>query len=255
MEALVGIIRYTFKQHTRSKIFLAIILFGLILILGGLVVSSIALDERMRFLLDIGLAGIEFLALVTVIYATVNLVLEEMESRTIYLILAHPIKRSHYIVGRYIGTLLSVVVGMAAMAILHVIGLYLIGWHWQFFYLVAVGLSVLKIMVMSALALFFSLFSTSAAASMVFTIFVWLLGHFSEELRYVGERSNIVLVKLVVWVLYHLTPNLAYFNYRDFWASATQPPLTWFVWIVLYSAAYIGSCLYIAHFLFSQKEF
>jgi len=141
MRTIAAIVRYTFTQHLRSRMYLVIGLFGFILLLGALVVSSLATIQRVRLFLDAGLAGIEALALVTAIFTTVHLVLEEMESRSIYLMLAHPLKRSQYIAGRYIGTLGAVGAGVAVMAALHLGGLFLIGWQWDAMYLVAVAFS------------------------------------------------------------------------------------------------------------------
>lgn len=255
MENIKHILAYTVKQHLRTKIYLIVILFGLVLVLGALVVSSIALEERVRMFINIGLAGIEFLALITVIFATVNMILEEMESKTIYLILAHPIKRVHYLLGRYLGTLVAVGSGMFIMACLHVAGLFLLGWSWEFAYVISLILSFGKIMVMSAIALFLALFSTSAPASMAFTIFVWIIGHFSEELKFMGEKTGSVVAKSVIWAFYYISPNLAYYNYRDFWVAGQLPGISWFAWIAAYSLTYITICLMVSSYLFSQKEF
>ena len=111
-----------------------------------------------------------------------------------------------------------------------------------------------RIMVISAIALLLYLFSSSAPASMVFTLFIWILGHFSEELRFVGEKATNILAKIIIWVVYHLTPDLSYYNYRDYWIASQIPEAGFFMWIFIYSIAYIGICLSISNFLFSQKS-
>lgn len=254
MDNIFAISGYTIKQHLRHKVYLTVILFGIILIVGSLVLSSLS-TGRIRMLINLGLSSIEFLALITIIFATVNLVLEEIESRTIYLMLTHPLKRWEYLIGRYIGTITSIVLGMVLMMVLHLSILYIVGWRWQSFYIIAWLCSLGKVMVMSAIALLFSLFSTSAVSSMSFTVLIWILGHFSEELKFLGEKSANVLIKTITWVIYNITPNFSYYNYRDFWAAAQTPPASWFVWMVIYTSAYTGVCLVLSNFLFSQKEF
>ncbi|MFH1283457.1 MAG: hypothetical protein ABII27_07310 [bacterium] len=255
MDTIKAVMLYTVKQHIRTKVYLIVVLFGLILVLGAMVVSSLAVEYRIRMMLNMGLGGIEFLALIAVIFATVNMVLEEMDSRSIYLILTHPIKKAHYLLGRYFGTLIAVGLAMLIMSFLHLLSLFIVGWGWENAYLISIVLSFIKIMVMSSIALLFSLFSTSAPTSMVFTIFLWLMGHFSEELKFMGEKATNIFIKIVIWVLYNITPNLSYFNYRDFWSAANAPGIMWFVWMVLYSFFYITICTTISNFLFSQKEF
>ncbi|OGS18288.1 MAG: hypothetical protein A3J83_07055 [Elusimicrobia bacterium RIFOXYA2_FULL_40_6] len=254
MDNIIAILGYTIKQHLRHKVYLIVILFGMILIMGGLVLSSLS-TGRIRMLMNIGLSSIEFLALITIIFTTVNLILEELESRTIYLMLAHPLKRWEYIAGRYIGTVISIALGMLIMMALHLTLLFLAGWPWQNIYIIAWLCSLGKVVVMSAITLLISLFTTSAVTAMSFSVLIWLLGHFSEELKFLGEKSANLFVKAVVGVIYNITSNFSYYNYRDFWAAAQTPPVAWFGWMIIYTFAYTGICLILSNFLFSQKEF
>ena len=255
MKTIFAIIGYTLKQHLRHRIYLTVALFGLVILGGSTVISSLAVEEQGRMLLDLGLAAIEGLALLAIVFVTVNLVLEEMESRSITLILTHPVKRSEYIVGRFLGTLFAIAIGMAAMAIVHLTILVLTGGSLRWGYAAAWVCSLGKVAVIGSLALLLSLFSTSAASSMTFTIFFWILGHFTEELKFMGEKSGNAVAKALIWLISEITPNFAYYNYRDFWLAASQPPPSWFGWMGLYTLAYIGVCLFLSNFLFSQKEF
>lgn len=254
MEKILAVCGYTVKQHLRHKLYITVILFGMVLITGSVLISSLS-TGRLKMLVDLGLAGIEFMALVTVIFTTVNLVIEEMESRTIYLMLTHSLERRDYIIGRYAGTVISVLLVMAVMMLLHLTVLFVYGWSWQGFYLIAWLCSAGKVIIVSAIALLFSLFTTSAVSSMSLTILAWILGHFSEELKFLGEKSANVLVKGFVWAVYHITPNFSYYNYRDFASALQTPPAQWFGWMLVYTAAYTGICLVLSNFLFSQKEF
>lgn len=255
MESLLGIVRYTFQEHFRHRIFLTVLLFGFILLGGALVVSALAVESRLRVMTDLGLAVIEFLSLIAVVFVTVNLVLGEIDSRTITLLLSHPLKRWQYLAGRFLGTLAAIGLGIVLMAVLHVGILYLYRWHWEPLYGIALLCASAKVMATGAIALFFSLFSTSAPASMTFTLFAWIAGHFSEEMRFLGEKSANPLIKAAIAIFYHLAPNFNYFNYRDF-AQATQvPPSSWFAWLFLYAIGYTATCLFLAQLLFARREF
>jgi ABC-type transport system involved in multi-copper enzyme maturation permease subunit len=225
MRKIFAIIEYTVKQHIRNRIYLAVLLFGLIMVGGSLVISSLAVDEQVRVLVNLGLAGIEFIAVLSIVFVTVSLILEEIESRSIYLILSHPIERWHYVLGRYIGTLLSIVVGMVFMAVLHLGALFLHGWTWGGFYALALLCSIGKVALISSLALLISLITTSTASSMTLTSFFWVMGHFTSELKYLGEKSASTLVHLIVNFFYQITPDFSIFNYRDFYHAAPGIPL------------------------------
>ncbi len=255
MESLLAIAHYTLKEHIRNRIYLSVIFFGFILIGSSMIISALAVEEQVRMMVDVGLAGIEFLALITVLFVTVNLVLEEMESRSLYLILSHPVERWQYIVGRFLGTIAALTAGMLMMALLHVGSLYLAGWRLEAFYPQAMLCAILKVIVIGALALLISLITTSTASSMTLTGFLWVLGHFTSEVQFMVERSQNPLVKAAGDFLHYVAPNFTYFNYRDFWRAATVPPPGWFAWMGVYSFCYVGISLFLTSWVFSKKEF
>ena len=254
MQTISAIFSYTLKEHIRHKAWLSSALFGLILLGGGLIVSALGQDERARLILDLGLAAIEAIAMVSVVFLTVHLILQEIESRAIFLILTHPVKRADYLLGRFLGTLAAVALGMAAMSLLHVAMLGLYGWWEPARYLAALACTLGKVSVMGALSLFLSLALTSEAAAMSFAGFFWMLGHFSSEMRFLADRSGSAFLKTAIIAFSHAAPDFAHFNYRDFWHQSS-PGATWLLWAGLYALTYASACLALAVQVFEQKEF
>lgn len=256
IENLWTLIRCTVKEQVRHRVFLSLFLFGFILLGGGAIVSSLAVEQRAQMLMDLGLAGIEFLGLTTIVFSMANLILSEMDNRTIYLLLSRPLPRWQYILGRYLGTTLAVGIAMAIMAFMHILLLRLFGGSWvSASYLVAWSCSLAKLAVVGSLALLLSLLTTSAASAMSFTLFLWVLGHFSEELRFLAQKSANPLFQAAIWCFCNLAPNFSYFNYRDFWLASRQPPWAWFASLAAYAFCYSGVCLWISTFLISKSEF
>lgn len=254
MQTIAAVFAYTFKEHVRHKAWLSAALFGLVLLGGAIIVSALGADERSRLMLDLGLAAIEAIALVSAVFLTVHLILTEVESRAIYLILSHPVRRSDYLLGRFLGTLAAVALGMAIMALMHAVLLRLYGWWEPGRYLAALACILGKTAVMGALSLLLSLALTSEAAAMSFATFLWLLGHFSAEMRFLADRSGSAFMKAALVAFSHAAPDFARFNYRDFW-HLPQPPAAWLGWAALYALAYAGACLALSAQLFDQKEF
>lgn len=252
MDIVLAITAYTWRQHLRQKVYLALLIFGLLLFGGAMVVSPLAVDQRVRLLLDLGLAGVEFIALFAMVFLTVGLVIEEVESRTLSLILAHPVPRPLYVLGRYLGTLAAVTFGIGVMAVAHALLLIAFGMVPGAFYLAALLGIFAKIVVVGALALLLSLFSSSAATAMVFTAFLWVLGHFSQEMAYMGRKAGGAAGALLLLV-HELVPDLGYFSVRDLIGQAL-PPAIWYGWMVLYCASYAGACLLLSCILMSRKE-
>jgi Cu-processing system permease protein len=250
-----AIFLYTFKEHLRRKSLLVVSLFGLILLAGATVVSALAAQERARMMLDLGLAANELIGLVLAVFTSVNLILKEIESRSIQLILAHPIRRSRYVVGRFLGASSAVVCAMALMGVLHVAALKLYGWHGLRLYALAWSCAAAKTAVMSALSLLLSLALTSGEAAMAFSGFLWVLGHFTGELRYLAEHAAGKVLGGALSALVWIAPNFAYFDARDYWRAASAPSGAWYGWLALYAASYVAAMLALSCRLFARKEF
>ena len=149
-------------------------------------------------------------------FLTVNLILAEIESRAIFLILSHPVRRADYLL-RFLGTVAAVALGMAAMSLMHALLLSLYGWWEPGRYFAALACMFGKTTVMGALSLLLSLALTSEAAAMAFAVFLWMLGHFSSEMRFLADRSGSAFLKTTLVAFSHAAPDFARFNYRDFW--------------------------------------
>jgi ABC-type transport system involved in multi-copper enzyme maturation permease subunit len=231
-----------------------LILFGVIMLGASLLLSALGGQQSSRILLDLGCGAIEFFALLGVGFSAVTLVLEEMESKTIYLILTRPLSRFQYLAGRYCGLLMAIYAGMLVMALMHIVLLLFNGWAFQSRYLLALFLSAEKILVIGSVALFFSIFSSSAITSVSFTIFFWILGHFSGEINYLGTKLPSLLAKITIGSFYYIIPNMQYFNLRDFW-DVPQVVGNW-VWMSFaYGFIYSAVFVLLTAFLFSRKEF
>ncbi|MFH0807464.1 MAG: ABC transporter permease subunit, partial [Elusimicrobiota bacterium] len=189
-----------------------------------------------------------------VIFAGVSLLLEEIESKTVYLMLIRPIPKWYYVIGRYLGLLVSVYLAMLFMYAMHFGMLMLKGWVFDPLYLIAIFSSMTKIAIIGALAVFFSLFSTSQSSSLIFTIFIWILGHFAQELKFLTAKMQFTPIKVVLKVLYLAIPNLQYFNWKDFIGSGLTISY-WFGVSVVYAFAYCAVCLLLSIHLFNKKEF
>ena len=254
MGTIKAVFDYTLREHVRNKVWLSSALFGLVLMTGTLVTSALAQDERARMMLDLGLAANELIALVLMVFLTVHLILSEIESRAVFLILTHPVRRSHYLIGRFLGTLAAVGLGMAAMGLLHWALLRLLDWDGGGSYALAWACSLGRVAIMGALSLLLSLALTSEAAAMAFASFFWILGHFTAEIRFLGEKSGSALMRAALTLVSHAAPDFAHFNYRDAW-HAGPPSARWIAAAAAYALCYCAACLALSVQVFEQKEF
>jgi hypothetical protein len=107
---------------------------------------------------------------------------------------------------------------------------------------------------MGALALLLSLALTSEAAAMAFSMFFWILGHFSAEMRFIADKSGSAAMRAALIAFSRAAPDFAHLDYRDAFASGL-PGARWAAAAALYVLAYCAACLALSVQLFEQKEF
>jgi hypothetical protein len=89
---------------------------------------------------------------------------------------------------------------------------------------------------------------------MAFSVFFWILGHFTAEMRFVAEKSGNALLRTGILAFSHIAPDFAHFNYRDAWHAGLPGP-AWIAAAALYALGYSTACLALAAQVFEQKEF
>ncbi|MBI4056348.1 MAG: ABC transporter permease [Elusimicrobia bacterium] len=247
--------RNVFKEQIRIRAFQLILIFGGGALYAALLLGALAVDQEIRVLLDFGLGFMELMALIVAIFGAATSILKEIELKTIYLILSRPVTRTEYLLGRYLGLILTVFLSMLAMSLLHLSILFLKGWPWNPLYPLLVLLSYLKICVIAALGTLLAMLSTSILSAISLTFIFWTLGHFLTEVRFLIQKSQ----GIVVWFLKPLSfliPNLQIFNLRDRWEAISQmTPLSTLNLSLSYTLLYSSACLFLAQWLLRRKEF
>lgn len=253
MSALLTLARITFLQQFRNRLYWVIVLFGLLMMAGTLLFGALAADQELRVIGDVGLGTAELFALAVGLFGAVTLVLEEIESKTIYLLLTRPFPRWLYVAGRFLGLVFAVWASFAIMEVLHLGLLFAKGWKPDAELLAAIPMSGLKVMVLTALALLCSLAFTSAPTATIFAVFFWCLGHFTKEIIFLAGKSSAaagLFAKGFVWLL----PNLSLLNLRDHF-DVPGAPMADMGGAVVYALLYTAACLVLSAALFSRKEF
>ena len=265
VRSILAIARTTVIEQIRNRLYLVILFFGGLVVVSSVLLGALAPGQRARVIFDLGLVTLEIFGLVTAVFGAVSLVLQETESKTIYLILTRPVRRSTYILGRFIGLIAAVGLSMVAMALLHLIVLvwnrgYFIdftsGWSFWSVYPLLLLMAMGKMLISSAIALFFSLFATSQVSALVFTGFFWIAGHFGPEMKFLieksfGENGASRVISGVAAVI----PNFQYFNFRETFQIPGFNGWEFVGTAALYGAAYTAFFLALSTLWFSRKEF
>ncbi|MBN2319359.1 MAG: ABC transporter permease [Acidobacteria bacterium] len=214
MTRILVIAKNTFRENVRDKVLYNLILFALIMIFTSLIIGQLSLGNEVKIILDLGLASISIFGMLIAIFLGIGLVYKELDKRTIYVLLAKPVRRHEFILGKYLGLLYTLLVNVAVMTVgLELALLYQGETAWSVFLnlLPAVFMIYLSLALVTALALLFSTFSTPALSAL-FTFFLWIIGHFGRDLLYFGELSKSVFVNWICAGIYYVIPNLSIFK-------------------------------------------
>ncbi|HTX14303.1 MAG TPA: ABC transporter permease [Candidatus Baltobacteraceae bacterium] len=257
MSAMPGIVAInTFREAVRDRVLYNLVLFALMMIGAAILVGQISLGIERLVIINLGLSAISIFGLLMAVFIGVGLVYKEMEKRTLYTLLAKPIRRSEFLVGKYGGLLLTLVVNTAFMTLGLVAALYYVGRPfvsadaWIF---VAIYFIVLEFALVTAIALFFSCFS-SPMLSALFTLGIYVTGVFGTDIRDFGEFTKSPVLKVATRSLYYVIPNFHNFNVIGAVAHGEAIPVSLIWQNSLYAILYVTLVLVAASAVFSRRN-
>ncbi len=263
IEPVVAIAINTFRETVRDRILYALILFAAIVTVLGIVLGSLSVGQDIRILKDIGLAAISFIGGIIAVFAGTNLVYKELERRTIYIIFTKPVSGWQFILGKYIGLCLCVAVMVMAMgAFLAMIVIALGGNVAGASFIEQIkeitqelSLIYLELLFVTALATFFSTFSTPVL-SVLFTLAIWLAGHLGESLLELGKLTQNPVIAQILGIIFYCLPDFAGLTrIRGHLLYGTAPGTEVLTYLVTYVFAYVLMLLVLAAIVTERKEF
>ncbi|MBM3313970.1 ABC transporter permease [candidate division WOR-3 bacterium] len=244
----------TFRESVRDKVLLTLIVFALVVMGSARVIQPLALGEEVKVIKDLGLSAITLFCVIISILVGGRLVYKEVEKRTIYIVLAKPVRRWEFVLGKYIGLMAVLVVSLMVMTVAFFAIMLVMGIRVQLYLLLAVLTTFFQLVVVTAVAVLCSTFSTPITGA-VFTFAVYFVGHLTRDLKLLAAMSPSVVVKVVSQFLYYLLPNLSNFNLRA--EVVYGAPLDPYALLLsgLYALVYAVTLLMISTVVFSRKEF
>jgi ABC-type transport system involved in multi-copper enzyme maturation permease subunit len=245
----------TFREAIRDKILYNLVFFALLIMGTSVVLGKLTLGEREKIIQDVSLAAMSVFGLLIAIFVGIGLVHKEIQRRTIYTLLAKPVSRWQFVLGKYLGLLLTIVINVAVMSVaLFVLMLFFseLGPNWGLGK--AIVLIMMELMVVTAVAVFFSTFTTPTLAAM-YTLGVWVIGRFSSDLMTFAGKIKVPGLKLAITVGHYLLPNLEKFDVKDL-VVYRMPVSTDYVLASLgYGLIYIVLLMLLAIAIFERRDF
>jgi ABC-type transport system involved in multi-copper enzyme maturation permease subunit len=244
----------TFREAVRDKLLYNLLFFAALMIASSIVLAKLNIGYDERIYRDVGLASIAFFGALIAIFVGINLVYREIALNTVYSMLAKPVHRWEFLVGKYLGlvALLAVEVGVMAtffLAVLLIQGSPLtLGLLW------AIELILLELVLITAVAIFFSSFTTPYLAGM-FTVALWIIGHLLADVRAFGMQKGAEGIRPLTDFLYWTLPNLDRLDVKGEAAAGNVIEVSRVALASLYAVLYSGVLLLAATLMFQRRDF
>jgi len=244
----------TFKEAVRNKVFYLLVVLGIITALSSQVISMLTLGDKIKVLKDVGLAAIDFFCVLIAVFTGINLVYKEIEKKTIYNIISKPISRSIFIIGKFMGLALTLLVALISMAGIFFFFLFAAAGTFDVYILLYFFMLYLQLLVIIAISLVFSSFSTPILSS-IYTISLYLIGNVTWTFNQFKDKLVNPLEKIIAYTLYYLLPNLEKFNIKNAVVMQTGVESHLIIQAILYGLIYTTALLILSILIFSRKEF
>ena len=218
--------------------------------------GRIAVGQEVKIIIDLSLSAMTIFGVLIAIFLGVGLVTKEIDNGAIANILSKPVRRSEFILGKYFGLCLTLLVISAVMASAIALALFYAqnGAAQSLRIWPSVWLIFLELAIITAVALLFSCFSSPALSSL-FALLIFLIGRWSPDLKLFAETSSATLTRGVSRALYYLLPNLANFNYINETAHGETAPLRMVAANTVYAIFYVAAALAASAMIFNRRNF
>jgi ABC-type transport system involved in multi-copper enzyme maturation permease subunit len=246
----------TFREAVRDRVLYNLVFFALVMMAASIIVGQISIGIEKIVIVTLGLSAISVIGLLISVFIGVGLVSKEMDKRTLYALLAKPVRRWEFLLGKFGGLVLTLAVNTAAMGLgLFFALLYLKQTleRSELTVLVAVYFIWLKLALVVALALLFSCFTTPLLA-ILFTTGIYIAGLYVQELRDLPKDvMSPGLAAFTKWISY-LLPNFENYNIMAVAAHERVVPGSLILQNTLYTAVYCAIVLTGAVLVFSRRN-
>jgi len=253
---ILSIAANTFRETIRNKILYAILAFALFVIGMTFFLADLSVGDFARIIADVGLASIHVFGVIMAVFLGINLVSNEVDRKTIYVLLSKPVRRFEFIFGKTLGLGATLAFTTFAMASV----LFLVHLFYRYggraepgIFMASAGI-YMELLLLICLATLFSTFTTPVLSA-IFTLSLFLVGHVTDYLHVLGERSRVEAVRWGSKVLFYMLPNLENFNWKNEVAHGGARSMEVLGWAAGYLACYAACVLCLSCMLFSRKDF
>jgi ABC-type transport system involved in multi-copper enzyme maturation permease subunit len=244
----------TFKEAIRDRILYLLLFFAAVSIIFSRILALLTVGDRTKIIMDVGLASLSIFGTLMAILIGTGLVYKEIDKRTIYTLLSKPIHRYQFLLGKYLGLLLTLFVMLVLMTLVFFVLMLLHRYPIEGKFFLAILFIFVELCLITAVAMLFSCFSTPILSTL-FTLSFYLIGHISWGLETLIQKMPPGAVKTLARILYTLLPDLENFNFKTEVVHHLPIPPNIFLYSSLYGIFYTIFILALAMMVFRRRDF
>lgn len=258
MDKIWAISHNTFRESIRSKVLYATILIAFLLMAVTTILGSVTIGDQIKVVKDFGLFSVSIFSVAFAVISGAALLFKELSKKTIYNILSKSVARWEFLLGKYLGMLLTTLSIISILGFSLILYLYYLEGHFDPLILLSMYYTFLELVIVCAAAIFFSSIVVTPILSGLFTFGIFLAGRSVDYLLYFVQHG--VAQGSGKWILETLSaglPNLDKINiandvvFLNFEAFGIER----LVWSSIYCLSYAGILLVLASIAFRRREF
>jgi len=244
----------TFKEAIRDRILYLLLFFAAVSFILSRLLSLLTVGDKTKIIIDAGLSSLSIFGVLMAILMGTGLVYKEIDKKTVYTLLSKPISRNQFILGKFLGLIITLFIMLLVMtAIFFIIILLHSGTiSWKLF--VSLGFVFLELCLITSVALLFSCFSTPILSS-IFSLSFYLIGHLSWGLETLIKKMSPGITKILTQVAYTLLPDLENFNFKTEVVHNLPIQPEMFLFSFFYGITYTFFILMLAMLVFRKRDF
>ncbi len=252
---MLAIANNVFREVIRDRVLYLASLFTILLMVAVLLLPEISAGAEDKIILDVGLAAIDLLGLVVAVFVGTGLVNREIERRTALTLIAKPITRVEFIVGKHLGlsTVLAVLVGLTTASYVTVLKLNQIQYPGGTIVIEALY-TLLELTLITAVAILFGVF-TSSLIAILLTFATYLTGHFIRDLVSLSQLTENLSIRRLAQGIYLVLPDLSRLDLKNDAVYGSLPSTPVLLTHAGYGLLYTALLLTVATWVFSHREF
>jgi len=263
---------YTYREGIRKRTLVGFLILSLLVIFGAFFMTSFLnqdttgnapVDLDLKLIKDICVTTISIFGVLITIFISASVVPNEMENKVIYTVLSKPVRRFQYLLGKFVGVQMIVIVNLALMGGLFFAALYIKQGIMPTLLLWSCLLTYFEFLIVSSFTFAISTSSTSSVLPTIAGLFIYIVGNLTEYLNDVAARVGEAtepaqkIIGMMATGLYMCLPNLQSFSLKTqiLNSQPNDPPTEVLIpQLMLYGLSWAVAGYVLSYWIFRRKE-